>query len=195
MPALNFLLNIILSFTLTWGIYFFYLYPYKKLLYTQKTLSVSAYFACTFLVSYILFFGNLLRAISFVPFIILALLLIFIFIKHTNLTLRKKYLIVKIFEILYQQIFIYYLILFVLTYTTNYLYFGLAFGVLHSPILLIKYIGRMRFIYFILSFLGGYVFAYFTNEYIYGYYFSYLIHYAFYVLVAHSIPYRRLKLF
>jgi len=188
------ILSFIAIFSLGWGVYFFILYP-KGWLYTSKTQWVSTYFGFAYLISYFLFFYDIKKVFIYTVCVVLGIYS-FVFIrKLIDLSIREKYLFVKIFEILFQQLLIYVLIIIFSQYSDQYIYFGLLFGCVHIPILFIKYIGRMRFVYFLLSFLGGYLFIYLTRSYTYGYYLSYIIHYLFYVAVGKSIPERILKRF
>lgn len=182
----------ILTFIFFWGVYYLVLYP-RGFWYTTKPALVSAYFGTSFILSYFYYFpqssmfGFYLVAVSFL------ILIGFIIEKFFKLSLWIRYLQVKVFELLFQQIAIYYLILIFFEFNYNFWIFGLMFGIIHAPILWFKYLKNLRYVYFFLSFVGGYLFIFLVSNFEYGYYLTYLIHFGFYMLIARSIPYKILK--
>lgn len=159
------------------GMSFYYLcdkFGYKY--FNQPLLFILWYSIFAFLIYYLTGFGD---------FFLFVFLVYTLYIISTALLylLKTRYLIVKIFEILFQNLIYCSLYLLALQHTGNVLvYIGVIY-IIHIPILLFKSLGHYRVIYFILSGLFGVAISLifqFLNNSLYSYALIFAIHYLFY---------------
>ena len=195
------LLKIIFLFIIGWSGYYGFFFP-RKLGYVNEPLVNSLWFLFAIICG-ILMFGNYSNLFSIDAYILLVEIIIIYYavliaknsgaIKNSH----KNYLLVKIFEICFQQFVIVSLISWVVYYFPNGLLtviiFSIFWGLIHFGILFFKTLGNIRYIYFFLSFVGGSMFYLLVTVGIFGVEIAFLLHYMFYVYMSFNMSIETLK--
>lgn len=193
---MNNIISLLVINSIAWGGIFLLLRKFHKYYTNSPKINILFWVVCitSGLALKLLFLPSLddISIILITSFYII-LLGIIQFSKKILNPLQKNYLLVKIFEILFQQLSIYFFIAimykdFALNNFQLYIYFPIFFGLLHFPILFVKSLGKLRYVYFFLSFVGGLVFVVLIKNLSFGFYLGYIIHYLFYLFICMRIP-------
>jgi len=195
------LFRIIIFFIIGWSAYFGYLHP-RNLGYVNSPLINILWYIFT-LICGVMIFGDYPNLFS-IHAVLLFTLIILIYLSVTYFwrigeleEFHRNYLIVKLFEIGFQQFLIVSLISWFGYYLSpgimNLFSFCVLFGTLHIGLLFFKPLGNIRYLYFLLSFVGGIMFYLLITVGVFGVELAFLLHYMFYVFMSYNIDSKTLK--
>lgn len=198
----------VLLWSFSWG--FFLLYLHKKIDYTNHFVWTTLYFLTMAIVSSLIFKDHLYEVLQnfiLLPFIILvATMALGVFLhsylprhleepkdyflkypKRQYFILNQRRLFSKSAELLFQQIFVVLLILFLRDAGLNIrqiiLVFAIIFGVVHIPLIFIER-NWPSWYFTIFSIFSAIVFPVLILKVHYGFVYSYIVHWVFYTLTA-----------
>lgn len=189
------LLYCLSALLLSWSIYFI-IFRSFNILYTNNRIANILYFIIITIIGYILF-GKYFERPSLITTYIFSSLIIFLYFTietiyyFTTREMQKRYLQVKVWEIIFQQSYIFILIkIFIYYYAGNiphpYIVFSIFFGLTHIPLLFFKFLNKLRFLYFTLAFVGGYLFIFLIDK-SELFFLSFFIHYCFYLAISFTL--------
>ncbi len=171
-----------------WGILNIYFKWKWEALKSKKYVPRGLFFLFSFAVTYYVFYqrlfifsGQLLFSLVLTNFVGIILS---INKKYYSKFFKDRFFILfQSFNILFQQSSILVLMLLLKEFlgnTYNDIYFGMIFFVIHTPLLLLKWV-KLKYYLLMSCFIGGWLFSYFNFSYQYGLIISFLIHYLVYV--------------
>lgn len=179
---------------LVWGIYNIYFRWSWEKFSSDKYLPRGLYFLLSFLIVFyvykdIVLFHLLPLIVAFIVLNLIGLLLSFNKNYYKKFNKDRFFILFQSFNILYQQTSVV-IALFLLKrlLVNNYsdLYFGLFFGTVHLPLLLLPWI-KIKYPIVFGCFIIGYIFSFLIQNFNYGIILSSLLHYLFYAWQIHYL--------
>lgn len=168
----------------------------EKKITNRGQLIISLFFLTSFILTAILFkLSSILLILLSIPLIVAITISIIVFVSQNKGLLHLKhkptlYLFATSFNVLYQQTMIFILVDLISNFISNNLYtvlfLGFFFGLVHSPVLLMKEI-KIRKEVFTLSIFAGAVFAFIMLNFKFGIIYSFILHFSFYIYKSFTL--------